>query len=280
MNLLVQVITWINVLANALGKFLLGPIAVLPGWLSNTIVSAIVGVVLLVLFKYISNQRAIQQARDDIKANMLAMKLFKDSLSVILRSPWGVFRGVLHLLLHSLRPMLVAIVPILLLCSQLAMWYQHRPLKPGEYSVVTVSLSGSSDSPWPVVTMKPTSAVELTTGPVRIISQRQICWEIKARQDTSEPLVFQVGDQKVEKEFAVGEGFIRISDKRPGGQWGDIFWHPGEKPFSDDSAVQSISIDYPQRISWTSGADYWVGYFFVASLIAALIFKPFLKVKL
>ncbi len=280
MNLLTQVITWINVLANALGKFLLAPIAVLPGWLSNTIVSAIVGVVLLVLFKYISNQRAIQQARDDIKANMWAMKLFKDSLPVILRSPWGVFRGVLHLLLHNLRPMLVAIVPILLLCSQLAMWYQHRPLKPGEYSVVTVSLSGRSDSPWPVVTMKPTSAVELTTGPVRIISQRQICWEIKARQNTSESLVFQVGDQQIEKEFAIGDGFMRISDKRPGRQWRDIFWHPGEQPFSDDSAVQSISIDYPPRISWTSGADYWVGYFFVASLIAALIFKPFLKVKL
>ena len=280
MNLLAQIIAWIYVLTNALGKFLLAPIAVLPGWLSNTIVSALMALLILILFKYISNQHAIQQARDDIKAHMLAMKLFKDSLSVIIRAPWGVFRGALLLLLHSIRPMLVGLVPIVLLCSQLALWYQCRPLRTGEYTVVTMKLNGTIDSPWPAVTMKSTPAVELTTGPLRILSQREICWEIKARENGPGHLVFQVDDLQVEKELAIGDGFMRISDKRPGWHWIDIMLHPAEKPFRADSAVQSISIDYPQRISWTSGTDYWLVYFFAVSIVFALIFKPFLKVKI
>lgn len=265
---------------NALGKSLFTPIAELPGWLSNAIISAPVGVLMLILFKYISNQDAIQQARDDIKANMLAMKLFKDSLAVIFKAPWGVFRGIAHLLFHSFRPVLVGIVPIMLLVTQMGLWYQCRPLKPGEYSVVTMTLNGSSESPWPTVTLEPSPTVEITTGPVHIFSQRQICWEIKARQNTSEPLVFQVDDQNVEKELAIGDGFMRISEQRPGWKFGDIFWNPAEKPFTRASAVQSITIDYPQRTSWTSGADYWIAYFFAVSIIAALIFKPILKVKI
>ena len=280
MNLLAQIIAWINVLANALGRFLLAPIAVLPGWLSNTIASALMALLILILFKYISNQHAIQQARDDIKANMLAMKLFKDSLSVIIRAPWGAFRGALLLLRHSIRPMLVGLVPMALLCSQLALWHQRRPLRAGEYAVVTMKLNGGIDLPWPAVAMKSTSAAELTIGPIPILSKREICWEIKARGNGPGHLTFQVDDLQVEKELAIGDGFMRVSVHRPGWHWLDILWHPGEKPFSADSAVQSISIDYPERISWTSGADYWFVYFLVASIVFALIFKPFLKVKI
>jgi len=56
--------------------------------------------------------------------------------------------------------------------------------------------------------------------------------------------------------------------------------YPDEKPFPADSPVKSISLDYPDRKSFTSGTDWWIAYFFVMSLIVALIFKPMLKVKI
>ena len=40
MSALAQIIAWLNVGANAVGKLLLAPMATLPGWLSNTIVAA------------------------------------------------------------------------------------------------------------------------------------------------------------------------------------------------------------------------------------------------
>ena len=39
-----------------------------------------------VVFKYTSNQRAIKRARDDIKAHLLALKLFKENTRVIFRA--------------------------------------------------------------------------------------------------------------------------------------------------------------------------------------------------
>ncbi len=175
MNILAQIIIWINGLTNILGKFLFAPIADLPGWLSNTIISVLMGPLLLLFFKYISNQSAIERARDDMKAHTLSLKLFKDSFSVTLRAPLGLFYGALRLLLHSIRPLLIMLVPVSLLLVQMGLWYQCRPLTPGEYTVVTMTLNGNFDSPWPTVTLKPTPAVQITTGPVRILSQRQIC---------------------------------------------------------------------------------------------------------
>ena len=75
---LTYIVVWLNALANALGR-LLAPIGQLPGWLSATLVAAATGVLLLLVYKYTSHQRAIKAVRNDIKANLLAVKLFKDS---------------------------------------------------------------------------------------------------------------------------------------------------------------------------------------------------------
>ena len=277
---LAQLVAWINVGANAVGGVLLAPAAVLPGWLSNTIFAAVTGVVLLVLFKYTSNQRAIGKIRDDMKAHMLALKLFKDSLPVTLKAQGRVFRGAAMLAFHAIRPMLVMIVPVSLLLAQMGLWYQQRPLKVGEYAVITMALPGSADEPLPPVSVKSRPDAAVTVGPVRILSKREVCWEIRAARPGCEPIVFDVAGSEVTKELAVGEGFVPVSVLRPGDDWVDRLLNPREKPFGQDSPVRSIAIAYPQRSSWTSGTDWWVGYFFVASLVFAMIAKPVFGVKL
>jgi len=275
-----QLVTWINVVTNALGKFLLSPLSTLPGWLSNTIISAVTGVLLLIIFKYTSNQRAIGRARDDIKAHMLALKLFKDSLVVTLKAQGRVFRGAFLLLFHAMLPMLVMIVPVSLLLGQMSLWYQSRPLRGGEEALVVMSLNGDMESAWPEVSIKSTGGAEVTTGPVQVLSERQIYWKIKAVEDGYSEIDFGVDGQEVKKDLAIGEGFMRVSLKRPGWKWSEIIMHPWERPFGPDSAVKSISIDYPERLSRTSGTDWWIGYFFVVSMVFAFIFKPFLKVRI
>ena len=281
MRMLAQITVWLNTVMNGLGKLLLGPlIGALPGWLSNTVVAAVTGVFLLVIFKYISNQRAISRVRDSIKANMLALKLFKDSMAVTLQSQGRLFQGALLLLVHAIRPMAVMIVPISLVVLQLMLWYQARPLRPGEPAVVVMQLNGEADEPWPVVSLEATPAAEVSIGPVRVLSKREICWEIKARQNGNQPLIFQVDQEKFEKELAIGSGFMPVSVERPGWRWSSIMRHPRERPFAPDSVVQSIAIDYPDRFSGIFGIPWWLIYFFAASMVFALIFKPFLKVRI
>lgn len=282
MRFLAQIIAWLNAVMNGLGRFLLAPvIETLPGWLSNTIVAAVMGVVMLIIFKYTSNQQAISRVRDNIKANMLALKLFKDSMAVTFQSQGRLFRGALMLLVHAIRPLLVMIVPVSLILAQLALWYQARPLLPGETAVITMKLSGQPNAPWPEeYSLEPTSAVDVNVGPLRVLSKREICWTIQARQNSNQLLIFQVDQETFEKELAIGSGFMPVSLERPGWHWTSILYNPREKPFTPKSVVESISISYPNRPSWSSGTDWWIAYFFGASMVFALIAKPFLKVKI
>ena len=280
MNFLAHIITGINIATNAMGKFLLTPIGVLPGWLSNTIVSAVAGVVLLIIFKYTSNQSAIGRVRDGIKANMLALKLYKDSIAVTLQSQGRVLKGSCLFLFHAIVPILVMIVPVSLLLAQLALWYQFRPLLPTEKALVTMQFNDKIISPWPTLSIEATDAVEVAAGPVRVLSKGQVYWEIEACENGYHRIVFNVGDKQFEKELVIGGGFTRLSTKRPGWRWSDVFLHPKEKPFGSDSLVQSVSIDYPRRFPKIFGIDRWIIYFFVASMVFAFLFKPFLKVKL
>jgi hypothetical protein len=251
----------------------------MPGWLSATLVAAVTGVLLLVVFKYTSNQKAIQRVRNDIDANLLALKLFKDSARVALRSQGRVLRGAFGLMIFALVPMLAMAVPVTLLLGQLSLWYQARPLHVGEDSVITLKLNGDAKNPLPTVKLEPTPAVDVNVGPVRVLSKGQVCWNVRAKESGLHHMAFQVGDQSVEKELAVGNGFMRVSALRPGWDWSEAVLNPGEAPFRPSSPVQSIAVDYPSRSSWTSGTDWWVFYWFAVSMVAAFAFRKALKVN-
>ena len=171
----------------------------------------------------------------------------------------------------------------------MALFYQARPLRGGEEALVVMSLNGDMESAWPEVRVESSGGAEITTGPVKVFSERQIYWRINAVEDGYSEIDFDVDGQSVKKELAIGEGFMRVSSKRPGWKWSEILMCPWEKPFGPDSTVKSIRIDYPGRLSHMLSGDggiidliimyWWAVYFFVVAMVFAFIFKPFLKVR-
>lgn len=266
--------------ASFLGRYLLAPIAVLPGWLSATAIGAVTGVLLLAVFKHTSNQRAIHRVRNDIDAHLLALKLFRDSAAVALRAQARVIAGASRLLLLAVVPMLVMAIPVTLVLGQMSLWYEARPLRLGEESVVTLALPGDVSAPWPSVSLRPTNAVDVEAGPVRVRDRREVCWNLRAREPGSHRLEFQVGDQTVTKELAIGNGFMCVSLERPGWNWSSILLYPWESPFRPGDPVQSIAVAYPERLSWTHGSGTWVFYWFIVSFVVALCFRRALNVKI
>ncbi|HSQ55437.1 MAG TPA: hypothetical protein VLM40_06800 [Gemmata sp.] len=282
----------LNTATNALGN-ILAPIALVPGWLSITAIAIATGAALLLMFKHTSNQRAIKRIRKGIRANLLAVKLFRDDIGLAFRSLGLVLLGALKLLLQAIVPLLVMMVPVTLFVAQLALWYQARPLHVGEEAVVTVKLNGEAGSPMPAVSLEPTPGIEDASGPVRAMSTREVCWNIVARKPGYHTLRFNIDGQSYEKELAVGDGFMRVSMKRPEWDFEDVLAHPRENAFHRDSPVKSIEIQYSTRASRISGTDryeetalswmnqvgWWAGYWFVVACIAGFLLRGVLKVN-
>ncbi len=300
-DFLTRVTVWLNSPANAVGKRLLAPIGVLPGWLSATLAAAITGVALLAVFKFTSNQRAIKRVKDEIKANLLSLKLFNTGASVALRAQGRVLRAAAGLLVLAIVPMMVMTVPVLLVLGQLSLWYQARPLRVGEDAVVTLKLGAGAA--WPEVRLKSSADVDVAIGPVRVRGRgvpggglrgvpggglrgvpggglREVCWSIQARRPGQHRLAFQVGDKTFEKDLAVGDRFMRVSSLRPDWDFADTLMYPAETPFGPGSPIGSIAIDYPKRTGWTCGADSWVVYWFVVSMVSGFAFRRLLNVNI
>ncbi|MBN1457164.1 MAG: hypothetical protein JW912_04865, partial [Sedimentisphaerales bacterium] len=182
--------------------------------------------------------------------------------------------------LYSIQPVLVMIIPFCLICSQMGVWYQARPLLTGEEANVVVQLSGNPDKQLPNIELLENPAYESTVTGFKIPSKRQLVWKIKADQDGLHKLSFSVNGQTYEKDLAVGDKMMRVSEMRPGWNFSNILFHPWEKPFRKDSIIQSIRIEYPKRISYTSGTDLWIIYLIVVSMIFGLIFMSIFKVKI
>lgn len=278
MDFITQLVVWLNALANAIGGVLLLPLEWLPGWCSATLVAAVTGVALLAVFKYTSNQAAIKRVQNDIKANLLALKLFQENTSAVLRAQGSILLGALKLALLAIVPMLVMMVPVLLILGQLSLWYQSRALRVGEEAVVTLHVANGTDLS--TARLDRSAAMDVAVGPLHVPSEGRVCWRIKALEAGRHHLVFHTGEQTADKEFAVGDRFMRVSSLRPEWNCGDAFLHPAERPFERDSPIQSIAIHYPRRRSWTSGADTWVVYWLAVSMISGFAFRRVLNVNM
>ena len=153
-------------------------------------------------------------------------------------------------------------------------------LFPGEEAIVSMTLNSNSNMKWPEVKIESIAGAAVAGGPVRIFSKKEILWNIRAVESGHHQITFKVDDILVKKELTIGDGYMRVSAMRPGWRFADILRNPHESPFKKDSMVRSITIGYPDRISKTSGTDWWIIYFFICSTIFALIFKPVFKVRI
>lgn len=280
MTFIARLIAWLNGGMNVLFTLLRGPISALPAWLSLTIISAVLGVILLILFKYTSNQAAIGRVRDKIKARLLAMKLFKDNVPVVLKSQIQVFAAAIMLLIYSIPPMLVMIIPFCLVLGQLGRWYQARPLSVNEPAVVKVQLSGAENQPLSSVLLVPTKVAEVMVGPVRVPSKQQVYWKFQPTQPGIHHLQFNVAGIQVRKELSVGSGLMPVSIKRPSLTFIEVIEHPTEHPFNQTSPIQSISIDYPDRYPSFLGFGLWFWAMVMIAIVSGFVFKPLFDVKI
>lgn len=279
MNAVASVIAALNTVSNALFSAAFAPVAGMPGWLSITLISALLGVFVFVIFMYTANRNAFSRVVDTIMASILAVFLFRDNIRVTMRSEARLLACSVKLLWYSLFPVLIMSLPLAFVLAQMGAWYQFRPPVPGSETVLVRLQLQAQQGEWPAISLADTQDVRVVSGPVRLFSRSEVYWELEPLESGTHELFFKIGDQAYAKTFSAGTGFMRLSPVRPGASdLFDVLLFPLETPLSGGD-VRSIQIDYPDRISKIYGTDWWILYFCIISMIFALLAKPFIKIR-
>lgn len=255
-----------------------GPMVRIHPALALTIVSGLFGVVALLVIRYCTNQAAIGRVKDAIKADILSIKLFRDELRVMFRAMPRILWSTAKLQLLLLPSLLVMVVPMALVCGQMAAWHEWRPLRVGEKALVTITLDRSAEVS--ALDMAPRAPEPVTWNHrVRSVPPRQVSWYVSASAPGRFELAFPTPGGDTVKELVVNDGYDRVSPLRHDGNWVDTLLYPRETPFDSKSAARAVAIHMPPLESWFYGSGMWVVWFLVLSIAIALIFKPILKVK-
>jgi len=244
-------------------------------------VCALTAVLVLIIYKYLSNQAAIRTTKARIKADFLAITLYKDSVRVLFSSAGSILWTNLKYVGLNGVPLLFMILPVSILMANLEAWHGNRPLRPGEKALVKVRFDPSLDLLKPDIQLRVPEGLHLAPRPVRMPAEHEIDWRVEAKKPGSYQLKLQVGLREIEKSLAAGAGTRRLSVMRHrGGLW-EWFLYSGEPAIPGNSPVESISVSYPSgQLDVGGWKMHWMWYYFVVTLVLALALKGVFRVTL
>lgn len=243
-------------------------------------ISFVAGIVMLWIFGKVSNQDAIKRIRDTIRGNLIGVRLFQNDIGVLLRLQGTIIKDTLRYMRYSVVPMLIMLAPVLAIMTQLNLRYAVRPLAPGETTVFKVQVRDAS-AVTEGITLEAPEGITIETPPVRIPSEREVAWRIRADEPGHYAMKVRIGKEVVEKDLVVGSGWASVSPLRTGGSIIDNLLYPGETPLRPSLMVESITVNYPELEIMVFGfAIHWLVLFFVLSIVFGFAFKGVFGVEI
>jgi hypothetical protein len=251
-------------------------------WVAMVGLSLITAVIMLLVYRAVSDQDGIRRTKNRIAAHLLEIRLYQNNMPVTFRAQGSILWWNLKYLLHSMKPMLVMIVPLVLVILQLDLRFGQFPLAPGESTVLKVRLQQSQRPSQVEAKIEPTSGIEVETPPLRIDGEQEISWRLKAKESSVYTLAIRINDQIISKRLVVGHaGLAPVSSARVSSRFFDLLMNPGEPPFIDSSVVKSIEIRYsPGHLAFFGWNIHWLVAFFVLSVLFGFALKGAFKVQI
>lgn len=251
-------------------------------WVGMILISFLTGLLMLFVFKWTSNQKGIQKVKNRIKAHLLELRLFKDSLSQSLQSQGNILRCNLTYISYSVKPMLVMIIPLILILIQLNFWFGYESLKPNEPAILKIKLAEDQNPLETQIVVQPSSGLVMETPPLRIEESQEINWRFSATQEGIQQFTVTInGDTFTKKVSVAQKPLSKISPLKTNKKFLDQVMYPTEAPIKSQIPVEAIEIQYPnKRMNLFGWKLHWIIVYFALSIIFGFVFKGVFKVQI
>ena len=243
------------------------------------VLSLVVGLVMVVLFGCTSDQKAIGIAKDQLKAHLLAVRLYRDQIPVVMGSYGKILRGTGRYLKLAFKPLLYVIIPITLLMVQMDRYLGSAPIPPKAPFLLTAHFAGSGELNDVTLDLPP--EITMTAPPVHVPASNEIVWRLVGSKDGKYEAKIAAANQSAAKTVCVGSDLPRISTVRLRGHFWERMFSSAEPALPENSPIESIAINYPDRNIDVAGYGInWIWLFFILSMVAGFVFKELLGIKI
>ncbi len=277
--------TLLNRLLGALFDLLVLPFRGMPAAVGLTVISLLVSVGMLLAFRRVSDQEALDRVKRRIHAGVYEIRLYKDDLYTIFAAQFATLRHTMTYFRLSMVPMLWIMIPIVIIVIQLQFQYGYASVAPGESLIVKVELTEEgaarvAESDGSDLELAAPAGVRVETPVVWAPALREALWRVSAVEAGEHELEVRVGDQAFTKSLRVSGSTVLRSPVRPAGLLGQIVY-PSEPPLPSGSGVAAISVGYADAdVSLLGWEMHWIIAFFILTMVFAFALAKPLGVKI
>ncbi len=241
--------------------------------------SIITGLVMIVLFGYLSDQKAVRGAKDQLRAQMLAVRLFQDQPQVVLRAYGRIITGTGRYLRVSFKPLAVIILPMIALLVYGDRYLGSLPFQTNQPILLKAQLAKTDalDS----VSLRLPPGLSESAPAVHIADNNEVDWRLIASAHGNYTVNLLAGGQELGKQLVVSNNLTHLSECRMRGRLWRRLLDCAEPALPANASLRLLAVNYPSRDfdlgPWTTN---WLVIFFVVSLAAAVLFKFILGIEI
>jgi uncharacterized membrane protein (DUF106 family) len=252
----------------------LAPFAGLHPMVGLTVLSIVMGVVMVLLYRWTTDQDRLRQIRDRIKILFLEIRLYKDDMAEMFTIQKEIMRENFRYLRYTAKSAVILMVPIILVLIDLNVRYSYRPIQPGESFIVSAFAEETAILDRLELTLPQGLAVEVPG--IRVPEEKRVSWQLRAGTAGHHALVIHQGKQENGHVALVSNKIERLVPEIDKGTSWTSHLVPEASFLPDDCPVASLRVEYPERMSFLGLQPGWLYYFFIISMAAGLVVKKFL----
>jgi len=244
------------------------------------IISFIISIGLIIVTKYLTDQKLMKELKDSIKKYQDEAKLNKSNPKKMMEIQRKTMELNLQYMKHSFKPTLYSFIPIIILFGWMSANIAYLPIKEGSNFNVSIIFEKNFNGD---VTIDVPENIELLAKKTQKTVNGKISWELSSRKEGDYELNFDINDEILTKKVLITK-YLKYApiDKR---EKNFIDYIYGSKEGYLDRRSKAIQVILSNKsvkplgdisiFGWKPG---WLGIYIIFSLIFTMILRKMLKV--
>lgn len=236
------------------------PLLKLPVLWAVIALALFVSLIVILVTKYTTNQALMKKIKDDMKEHQKQIKELKNEPAKALEVQKKSMELNMKYMMHSLRPTLITLIPIILIFGWMSSIFAYESIKPQQEFSITVFFGKNSNGNAEIIAPE---EIKIVGDKIRKIENEKAAWDLKG-QEGEHVLEFSYNGERQQKNILITKNkkYIEPIKKIGNGQ------------------IKSIQIDYlPKKIlnifGWRLG---WLGTYIIFSIVFTMALRKILKV--
>ncbi|MBD3304696.1 DUF106 domain-containing protein [Candidatus Woesearchaeota archaeon] len=244
-------------------NFIFGPLLSLPAFWAILIMSFLISLIIVLIYKFATNQNLMKQLKDEIKTLQKQAKELKHEPEKAMAVQKKAMQTNMKYMMQSMKATLLTFIPIIIIFGWLQGHFAFMPILPDQDFTMTLDFEDGAKGN---VSVSVPEGIEVIGDKSRTVEDSQVIFGFRGKKGVydSPPVEFSFDDKEYEKEVIITSGKEYVEPV---------------KRISDDN-IESITTSNEKNVvmnlfGWKLG---WLGSYIIFALVFSLALRKLMKV--